>query len=71
MRHYENDPRAFRTRYFSTCAKCSKKLPQDSLAYYFPATRKLLCQSCGGAVYNAFLSSATNEEYYSRQYNYR
>ena len=70
MKHYENDPREIKVRFPGTCATCGARLTKGANAYYFPATRKLYCLSCGDSSYRSFLQSAADEEWYSRQYRY-
>jgi hypothetical protein len=68
MKRYENDPRPITTRFPSICATCGTKIPKGINVFYYPASRKIYCTSCGIDEYNAFLASAADEEWYAGQY---
>lgn len=59
---YKNDPRQIAVRYPCNCSKCNSKLPKGALAYYWPRTRTILCETCGEPEYRGFLSSAADED---------
>ncbi|MFH1118247.1 MAG: hypothetical protein V1775_00380 [Bacteroidota bacterium] len=65
---YRNDPYQLNVRFNSTCEKCKLKLVKGSSAYYWPLSKKVYCLVCGETDYQAFLSSAMDEDFYSKQY---
>ena len=62
MATYRNDPRPLQVRWNCQCAKCSISIKKGQTALYWPADKKILCYLCGEDDYNAFLSSACDEE---------
>lgn len=60
-----NDPRLIKLRFETRCNECSIHLGRGVNAYYWPSDREVLCQSCGHDDYQAFLSSACDEDVYN------
>lgn len=52
-------------RFATQCKACNKKLPVGEVAYYWPATRTLMCTDCGEIDFQNFLVSKCDEEVYN------
>lgn len=65
MIHYKNDPRPITVRFSCNCKQCGKKLAKGSEAFYWPASREVLCPTCGEPEYRQFQSAAADEDFYN------
>jgi len=64
MPRYSNDPRWINARYAAQCATCKETIARGAGAYYYPATRTLLCSKCGSDAAREFAAAAFDESMY-------
>ena len=62
-RRRNNDPRWITVRYACECAvsTCKKLIARGDSAFYYPATRRMLCHSCGDDASREFNAHAFDE----------
>ena len=64
MPSYSNDPRWITARFASACPQCKTAIRKGDSAYYFPATKTVLCagDDCGGQAARDFEAARFDEE---------
>ena len=64
MARYNRDPRWIRARYNGKCSECGAVIPKGAEAYYYPATRSILCENpCGQAGASAMRAERSMDRY--------
>ena len=66
---YKNDPRKITVRFRCCCSKCLKIMAKGAFAYYWPASKTIMCPICGEPEYNRFRMAAADEDTYSGSAN--
>jgi len=64
-KYFNNDPYWITAR-FGSCSKCSNSV-KGKKAYFFPLTKDIFCEECGGLEAQKFLESAFDEMIYNSQ----
>lgn len=64
---YKRDPYPSTAKFKSNCPRCSCTMNKGDQIFYWPATKKALCEKCGESDYKSFLESCFDEEQYLNQ----
>lgn len=61
--NYKNDPRKISVKWAVHCNKCFEMLKNGNEAFYWPATKTILCTKCGADEYSNFLLYKEDEDF--------